>query len=63
MTALLALTVAVGLCQWLCGRLARRAAARMMRPADEWDAEDTDRWLALIEPFPLPRPTPGRPKA
>jgi hypothetical protein len=60
MTILLALTVAVGLGQWLFGRHARRTAARMMRPAEEWDAEDTERWLALIEPFPLPRPAPDR---
>jgi hypothetical protein len=46
--------------QWLCGRLARRKDAAMMRPADEWDAGDVDRWLALIEPFPLPDPARER---
>jgi len=32
---------------------ARRKAASMMRPADEWTEADTRHWLALIEPFPL----------
>ena len=60
MTTVLALTVVLGLGQWLCGRRARRDAARLMRPAEEWDGEDVDRWLALIEPFPLPKPTHDR---
>jgi hypothetical protein len=59
-TTLLLLTVAVLLGQWLLGRRARRDAAHLMRPADEWDAEDVDRWLALIEPFPLRKPTHDR---
>lgn len=56
---LLGLTVALLLMQWICGRRARRDAARL-KPADEWDGEDVDRWLALIEPFPLPKPTHDR---
>ncbi|MEE8107084.1 MAG: hypothetical protein V3T86_16235 [Planctomycetota bacterium] len=31
----------------------RHEEARLMRPADEWSAEDLDCWLDLIEPFPL----------
>jgi len=49
------------LAQWLCSRRARRGAARLMRPADEWDAEDVDFWLERIEPFPLyPQPKSRR---
>jgi len=48
------------LTQWLFGRRARRDATHLMRPADEWEAEDVDRWLALIEPFPLRKPTHDR---
>lgn len=59
MTTLLALIVVLLLGQWLCARRARRTLSRMMRPADDWDAEDTESWLALIEPFPLPDPTRG----
>jgi hypothetical protein len=59
-TILLALSVALLLAQWICGRRARRDTARLMRPAEEWDGEDVDRWLALIEPFPLPKPTHDR---
>jgi len=32
---------------------ARAHVQRMMRSGDEWDPGDLDRWLALIEPFPL----------
>ena len=60
MTTLLLLTVAIGLGQWLFSRRARREAAHLMRPFDEWDGEDVDRWLALIEPFPLRKPTHDR---
>lgn len=60
MTTLLVMTVALLLVQRLFGRRARRDAARWMRPADEWDGEDIDRWLALIEPFPLRKPTHDR---
>jgi hypothetical protein len=59
-TTLLLLTVAVLLGQWLLGRRARRDAAQLMRPADQWDEADVDRWLALIEPFPLRKPTHDR---
>ena len=59
-TILLSLTVAMVLGQWLFCRRARRDATRLMRPADEWDGEDVDRWLALIEPFPLRHPAPDR---
>lgn len=54
MLALLALVTLLLLLQWVCVRRARRRAAHLMRPASEWEAEDLDRWLALIEPFPLP---------
>jgi hypothetical protein len=60
MLTLLLLTVAILLGQWTLTRRARRDATRLMRPADEWDAEDVDRWLALIEPFPLRKPTHDR---
>ena len=39
--------------QAVCLRLARSKAGRMMRPGELWDAEDLDRWLELIEPFPF----------
>jgi hypothetical protein len=63
MTALLLLLIASLLAaQWACGRAARRTATRMMaRPVEDWDGEDVDHWLALIEPFPLPDPDPTRP--
>jgi hypothetical protein len=32
---------------------ARRKAALMMRPAEQWTDADTQHWLGLIEPFPL----------
>lgn len=55
MTVLLTLVALLLAAQVYCRRLARRAdETRLMRPADEWDGEDVDRWLALIEPFPLP---------
>lgn len=60
MTALLLLTVAALLGQWILGRRARRDATHLMRPADEWDEADVDRWLALIEPFPLGNPAADR---
>ena len=60
MSTLLILTGALLFGQWLCGRLARRKVARMMRPAEDWDVGDVDRWLALIEPFPLRDSPPPR---
>jgi hypothetical protein len=56
MTAFLLLLALLPPAGWLFARRARRLAACRTRPADEWDAEDVDRWLALIEPFPLPHP-------
>ena len=44
----------------LCVRWARRRRARLMRPAELWDGDDVDRWLALIEPFPLGRGAPEK---
>jgi len=44
-----------------CVRRARRADARLMRPADDLTPEDLDRWLELIEPCELPDPT-GQPQ-
>jgi hypothetical protein len=60
MATLLLMTVALVVAQGLLGRRARRDAARLMRPADEWDEDDVERWLALIEPFPLRKTTPKR---
>lgn len=57
MTILLSVTAALILGQWLLGRRARADAARRWKPAEEWDGADVDRWLALIEPFPLRKPT------
>ena len=52
---LIAVLIAVLLLlQWRFGRLARKSQSRMMGPGDEWEPEDVDRWLDLIEPFPLP---------
>jgi hypothetical protein len=62
MLTLLILIGALLLGQWICGRLARRKVARMMRPADDWDGGDVDRWLALIEPFPLGNSPSSRPR-
>jgi hypothetical protein len=56
-TTILGLSAALVLAQWLLGRRARRDAARLLKPADEWDDEDVARWLARIEPFPLPEST------
>jgi hypothetical protein len=56
-TTLLGLSAALLLAQWHFGRRARADAARL-KPAEEWDDEDVARWLALIEPFPLRKPTP-----
>jgi len=53
MTALLTFLALLLLAHVACVRLARRTAGRLMRPADELEAEDVDRWLELIEPFPL----------
>ena len=55
MYELIGLVAILILLQWACGRLARRSVSRMMRPAEEWEPEDVDRWLDLIEPFPLHR--------
>jgi hypothetical protein len=61
MTVFLAFLALLLLAHVACARLARRAAGRLMRPADELEAEDVDRWLELIEPFPLGQPrTPRR---
>jgi len=60
MMTFLFLTAALLLAQWLFSRRARHEATHLLRPADEWDGEDVDRWLALIEPFPLRKPTHDR---
>ena len=61
MTTLITLIAVLLLGQWLCGRWTRRKTARMMtRPVEDWDGDDVDRWLDLIEPFPLPDPTRPR---
>jgi hypothetical protein len=53
MTLLLGLFGALLAAQVLCARAARRRMAWMMRPAEQWESDDVDRWLALIETFPL----------
>ena len=53
MTMLATLVLSVLTAQLLLRGRARRRAARMMRPADQWTAADTEHWLGLIEPFPL----------
>jgi hypothetical protein len=53
MTLLLTTVALLLAAQAVCARLARRERARLMRPADLWEPEDVDRWLALIEPFDL----------
>jgi len=58
MTVLFGLLVILLAAHLLCVRRARRVAGRLMRPAHQLDAEDYDRWLGLIEPFPLKRPAP-----
>jgi len=60
MTHLLLILAALVPAHALCVRWARRRRARLMRPAELWEAEDVDRWLALIEPFPLGRERPQR---
>ena len=57
MATILGLSAALVLAQWLFGRRARRDAMGPSKPAEEWDGDDVDRWLALIEPFPLRNPT------
>ncbi|MHC4933987.1 MAG: hypothetical protein ACYTGV_17565 [Planctomycetota bacterium] len=57
MYVLIALVATLLLIQLGCAQLARTSVSRMMRPADDWEDEDIDRWLALIEPFPLEDPT------
>ena len=58
MTVLLTLVSFLLAAQLYSRRAARRHdASRLMRPADEWEPEDVDSWLALIEPFPLHDPT------
>ena len=39
--------------QVACLRRARERVQRMMRHGEDWDPEDLDHWLALIETFPL----------
>lgn len=60
MTVLLILACVLATAHSYCWRLTRRSDdARLMRPAEEWEPEDVDRWLELIEPFPL-APDPAR---
>jgi len=58
MTVLLGLLAILFATHLICVRRARRVAGRLMRPAAQLEAEDYDRWLALIEPFPLKRSAP-----
>ncbi|NJN14606.1 MAG: hypothetical protein HC813_03015 [Planctomycetes bacterium] len=54
MAALTLLLLLLVVAQRFCASRVRRQRDRMMRPGTEWDAEDVDRWLALIEPPELP---------
>ena len=54
MTALLSTLAILAAAQFWCGRLARRGDHRLMRPADQLDADDVDCWLDLIEPYTIP---------
>ena len=53
MTTLGLLILSLVLVTLVSRKRARNEQARLMRPADEWSAEDLDCWLDLIEPFPL----------
>ena len=53
MPGLVGLLAALLIVQLVCLRQARRKVEHMMRPGEHWDGEDIDRWLALIETFPL----------
>jgi len=53
MTTIALLVLALACAQTALRGRARRRASKLMRPADEWTADDTQRWLDLIEPFPL----------
>ena len=64
MITLLILTAALLVAQQVCSRIARRTDARMMsRSADDWDGDDVDTWLDLIEPFPLAADRPRQRKS
>ena len=53
MIVLLTLVALLLVLQLCCARRARNSVSRMMGPAEEWEPEDVDGWLDLIEPFPL----------
>ena len=57
MWLLLVLAIGLAATQAASARSARASARRRMRPGGDWEADDVDYWLALIEPFPLPDPT------
>ena len=57
MLVLLGVTTGVLLVTLCSLRAVQRQGVRLMRPADEWTADDVDRWLDLIEPFPLRHPS------
>ena len=57
MLVLLGVTTSVLLVTLLSLRAAQRQGFHVVRPADEWTADDVDYWLDLIEPFPLRHPT------
>ena len=58
MWTLLSLFASLLTAQAICARRAKRETQHMMRSGDLWEAEDLDRWLELIEPFPLGDTTP-----
>ncbi|MGH7163839.1 MAG: hypothetical protein ACREID_10185 [Planctomycetota bacterium] len=57
MTTLFLIAAGLVLAQLASLRRARGDVTRLMRPAEDWDGQDVDRWLALIEPFPLRHPS------
>ena len=60
MYVLASLVLLLLLAHVLCLRQTRRTDSRLMRPAEDLEPEDVDRWLGLIEPCDLRDPTAER---
>ncbi len=61
MLVLLLLILSLCAAQHVCARQTRQMKDHLMRPAQDWEDDDVDQWLNLIEPFPLPdRPSESR---